>query len=59
MPEADVLVHFKSKYCRMCAAEVGQGVSIFGDEGKRLCISEKIRKTLSVLVRQFELPATP
>jgi hypothetical protein len=52
MPEISALERFKCKYCRMCGAEFGQGVSIFGEEGKRLRISEKIRKTLSVLVSQ-------
>lgn len=41
---------FVWKYCRMCALEVKQGVYIFGEEGKRLHIPEKIRKTVAILV---------
>lgn len=41
---------FVLKYCRMCAVQLKQGVFIFGDEGKRLQIPEKIRKTLAILV---------
>lgn len=43
---------FVWKYCRMCALEVKQGVYIFGEEGKRLQIPEKIRKTVAILVRR-------
>ncbi|CAG7818031.1 unnamed protein product [Allacma fusca] len=41
---------FVTKYCRMCAMELKSGVFIFGEEGKRLHIPEKIRKTLAILV---------
>ncbi|CAL8094620.1 unnamed protein product [Orchesella dallaii] len=42
--------NFVWKYCRMCALEVRQGVYIFGEEGRRLQIPEKIRKTVTILV---------
>lgn len=42
--------NFVWKYCRMCALEVKQGVYIFGEEGRRLHIPEKIRKTVAILV---------
>lgn len=44
---------FVWKYCRMCALEIKQGVYIFGEEGRRLQIPEKIRKTVATLVSTF------
>ena len=46
---------FVTKYCRMCAVELKAGVFIFGEEGKRLHLPEKIRKTLAILVRSHKL----
>jgi hypothetical protein len=42
---------FIYKYCRLCGVQLKQGVFIFGEEGKRLQIPEKIRKTLAILVK--------